>query len=123
MVKARPKRVSEIYMFSSVVCIVLLVMKERLCMILILNLLNVIPSVLLHDHNPCLVQGQSVLEAHQNSTVEVFGRWQTELYMAPPVVNVSGKRVSLSLSLYIFCLLYTSPSPRDATLSRMPSSA
>ena len=25
--------------------------------------------------------------------------------------------------LYNFCLLYTSPSPRDATLSRMPSSA
>ena len=24
---------------------------------------------------------------------------------------------------YPFCLLYTSPSPRDATLSRMPSSA
>ena len=24
---------------------------------------------------------------------------------------------------YYFCLLYTSPSPRDATLSRMPSSA
>ena len=26
-------------------------------------------------------------------------------------------------SLFITCLLYTSPSPRDATLSRMPSSA
>ena len=26
-------------------------------------------------------------------------------------------------SLYESCLLYTSPSPRDATLSRMPSSA
>ena len=26
-------------------------------------------------------------------------------------------------SLLYFCLLYTSPSPRDATLSRMPSSA
>ena len=25
--------------------------------------------------------------------------------------------------VYICCLLYTSPSPRDATLSRMPSSA
>ena len=25
--------------------------------------------------------------------------------------------------LVMFCLLYTSPSPRDATLSRMPSSA
>ena len=29
----------------------------------------------------------------------------------------------LVLTLFIFCLLYTSPSPRDATLSRMPSSA
>ena len=29
----------------------------------------------------------------------------------------------LSLGGYIGCLLYTSPSPRDATLSRMPSSA
>ena len=26
-------------------------------------------------------------------------------------------------NLLIYCLLYTSPSPRDATLSRMPSSA
>ena len=25
--------------------------------------------------------------------------------------------------MYMYCLLYTSPSPRDATLSRMPSSA
>ena len=28
-----------------------------------------------------------------------------------------------ALTLYDFCLLYTSPSPRDATLSRKPSSA
>ena len=27
------------------------------------------------------------------------------------------------VNLHINCLLYTSPSPRDATLSRMPSSA
>jgi len=31
-----------------------------------------------------------------------------------------GRRVEVPCS---FCLLYTSPSPRDATLSRMPSSA
>ena len=31
-------------------------------------------------------------------------------------VTVNGERVT-------HCLLYTSPSPRDATLSRMPSSA
>ena len=30
---------------------------------------------------------------------------------------------TLAYALYWVCLLYTSPSPRDATLSRMPSSA
>ena len=30
---------------------------------------------------------------------------------------------AIALDLFIVCLLYTSPSPRDATLSRMPSSA
>ena len=29
----------------------------------------------------------------------------------------------VGLAAYLYCLLYTSPSPRDATLSRMPSSA
>ena len=31
--------------------------------------------------------------------------------------------VPMGLLGYSICLLYTSPSPRDATLSRMPSSA
>ena len=31
--------------------------------------------------------------------------------------------ISSTLTRGLFCLLYTSPSPRDATLSRMPSSA
>ena len=44
----------------------------------------------------------------------------------------TGKKTFLLLSFqnnpveyqrYLSCLLYTSPSPRDATLSRMPSSA
>ena len=34
-----------------------------------------------------------------------------------------GARVMLYPSLYEGCLLYTSPSPRDRTRSRMPSSA
>ena len=37
-------------------------------------------------------------------------------------LSVNGEHMFLS-DLYQFCLLYTSPSPRDATLSRMPSSA
>ena len=31
--------------------------------------------------------------------------------------------IATELAQYLDCLLYTSPSPRDATLSRMPSSA
>ena len=42
----------------------------------------------------------------------------------PQMVEISrdGKRVYFTNSLYA-CLLYTSPSPRDRTRSRMPSSA
>ena len=39
---------------------------------------------------------------------------------------VSGCEFTVELDgfeLHLLCLLYTSPSPRDATLSRMPSSA
>ena len=38
------------------------------------------------------------------------------------VVSVQSIFIACTVCLYI-CLLYTSPSPRDATLSRMPSSA
>ena len=36
---------------------------------------------------------------------------------------ISGRITELTEGDIIICLLYTSPSPRDATLSRMPSSA
>ena len=41
------------------------------------------------------------------------------------VMGVSAYLVSLALmiALMVDCLLYTSPSPRDRSLSRMPSSA
>ena len=39
--------------------------------------------------------------------------------MAMPYATANGAHIRVD----IFCLLYTSPSPRDATLSRMPSSA
>ena len=35
----------------------------------------------------------------------------------------SGKKTALELALQPTCLLYTSPSPRDLSTSRMPSSA
>ena len=48
------------------------------------------------------------------------------LYYAFTVLDfdiVTRMHLSVGTSLAIICLLYTSPSPRDATLSRMPSSA
>ena len=42
-----------------------------------------------------------------------FHMWVPDVYDGAPT----------SVTLFISCLLYTSPSPRDATLSRMPSSA
>ena len=35
----------------------------------------------------------------------------------------AGNKLGVMVELNCDCLLYTSPSPRDATLSRMPSSA
>ena len=41
--------------------------------------------------------------------------------VAVPKIDVPKKKTKVSRG--VICLLYTSPSPRDATLSRMPSSA
>ena len=40
-----------------------------------------------------------------------------------PVPIIADIHNNHRMALAAFCLLYTSPSPRDATLSRMPSSA
>ena len=40
-----------------------------------------------------------------------------------PTSRGQGRRLCHAMPNYRPCLLYTSPSPRDATLSRMPSSA
>ena len=39
------------------------------------------------------------------------------------IIVKEGETVELDAILAIFCLLYTSPSPRDGQISRMPSSA
>ena len=43
-----------------------------------------------------------------------------------PILTDTDMAISVSVKIgapFLSCLLYTSPSPRDATLSRMPSSA
>ena len=47
---------------------------------------------------------------------------ETRTYMAL-YMGAMMAVIMLLFMLNMYCLLYTSPSPRDATLSRMPSSA
>ena len=54
----------------------------------------------------------------------VVSEYLDERFPHPPLMPVDPvSRARSRLALYRICLLYTSPSPRDATLSRMPSSA
>ena len=45
---------------------------------------------------------------------------EVQAYALP---NPAPKKIAIFASLHYCCLLYTSPSPRDRTRSRMPSSA
>ena len=57
-----------------------------------------------------------------------FGRTLTALILLLLFLKFTNQKLILKahypyLAVFRVCLLYTSPSPRDATLSRMPSSA
>ena len=77
-------------------------------------------GVVLPDHT---TEGDATVEVHVRD-----GRLQMiTAYIVEVDVDAVGAVVD-EFGLYVFdlpvvCLLYTSPSPRDATLSRMPSSA
>ena len=54
---------------------------------------------------------------------EYWGRFYPEQEYAVKTWNLLTSRLFKLLEDYIACLLYTSPSPRDLSTSRMPSSA
>ena len=59
-----------------------------------------------------------------NGTLSIASGEATLLYILPELIKeFSSKFPQVDVRLHNVCLLYTSPSPRDATLSRMPSSA
>ena len=65
----------------------------------------------------------NVLWAGERSPDEAKNENNTNIKLAEENINKVGGAGIYPVDMIISCLLYTSPSPRDATLSRMPSSA
>ena len=63
------------------------------------------------------VQARQILDSRGNPTLEV------DVKLSDGSVGRAAVPSGASTGKYEACLLYTSPSPRDRTRSRMPSSA
>ena len=66
--------------------------------------------------------GRGNEKAADQAAVDAMRKCLNSLTITGTVVIGEGERDEAPM-LYIGCLLYTSPSPRDRTRSRMPSSA
>ena len=69
------------------------------------------PGVYICDE--CIELCVEIIEEEKVETLEAT----SETHLPLP------KEIDHALNEFVICLLYTSPSPRDATLTRMPSSA
>ena len=67
--------------------------------------------------------GGAVLDKLSNSSEIVEANGGVKIEIAQVGARKGKSVVPFDLPVSSNCLLYTSPSPRDATLSRMPSSA
>ena len=56
--------------------------------------------------------------SYESKLIKLCDQYPEAENLSPEYLAINPKGIVPS-----FCLLYTSPSPRDATLSRMPSSA
>ena len=69
-----------------------------------------------------LASGDIVVEAN-NTKIDTWADWVNMIQRSPEQTMVLSLLRDDQLVELLVCLLYTSPSPRDATLSRLPSSA
>ena len=75
----------------------------------------------LGHQSPHPMQGKMVGETESPGPyfgIKNFEGWMAEKYPALPIKILTDPKYA-----NIVCLLYTSPSPRDRSISRMPSSA
>ena len=68
-------------------------------------------------------RARSVIKSAQSEAVMRDHQQLTPLHIMAGLAAEDGGLPVKLMQMAGICLLYTSPSPRDATLSRMPSSA
>ena len=77
-----------------------------------------------HDIEQWKNGANEIIDYRKNTNKEAL--WTNSMFSGMPayLIDVKWKNdIIIFLHKLLGCLLYTSPSPRDATLSRMPSSA
>ena len=89
------------------------------------------PGDVFYLHSRLLERSARLNENSGNGSLTALPIIETQMgdvsgYIPTNVISITDGQIFLETDLFnkgISCLLYTSPSPRDATLSRMPSSA
>ena len=77
-----------------------------------------------HLNNAFFKEEQFQLKGNVKAHEQVAGSGNTNIrYFCPECGSRMYNEIASRKGIVGICLLYTSPSPRDATLSRMPSSA
>ena len=74
-------------------------------------------------YKPLGVSGESMIEAMLSLKPEIYGLIADEEKVELEGLLYIFQRLPKGIEQCRYCLLYTSPSPRDRTRSRMPSSA
>ena len=64
-----------------------------------------------------------LLQGSDNDSLGLGGGTSTGMMSARGTANLLSRLTAITAGLFMVCLLYTSPSPRDPIGSRMPSSA
>ena len=82
-----------------------------------------IADMLTRIRNAQAVQKPVVLMPSSKVKVAIAKVLQDEGYIESFEIKGEAAKPVLHIDLKYYCLLYTSPSPRDRTRSRMPSSA
>ena len=65
---------------------------------------------------------KDIFDNYDTFVIDLWGVMHNGVVLNPKAIEAVDQ-LKKNLKKIVFCLLYTSPSPRDRTRSRMPSSA